>query len=110
MTGHSALGCSRMRLMRSAMPRRSPIGRGFSGFVAMMPLSSFLCCSSVPAHGGRGLDEPDSAPAIAARGALAHIPCHDRSEEHTSELQSLIRISYAVFFLKKKTRQKTETI
>src|SRR3546814_10171659 len=27
---------------------------------------------------------------------------HHRSEEHTSELQSLMRISYAVFFLKKK--------
>src|SRR3546814_6552453 len=29
----------------------------------------------------------------------------DRSEEHTSELQSLMRISYAVFCLKKKKRQ-----
>src|SRR3546814_3582518 len=29
----------------------------------------------------------------------------DRSEEHTSELQSLMRISYAVFCLKKKNRQ-----
>src|SRR3546814_7893927 len=29
-----------------------------------------------------------------------------RSEEHTSELQSLMRISYAVFCLKKKTRLK----
>src|SRR3546814_6576001 len=29
-----------------------------------------------------------------------------RSEEHTSELQSLMRISYAVFCLKKKTREK----
>src|SRR3546814_2905656 len=29
----------------------------------------------------------------------------DRSEEHTSELQSLMRISYAVFCLKKKTEQ-----
>src|SRR3546814_2545411 len=28
---------------------------------------------------------------------------NDRSEEHTSELQSLMRISYAVFCLKKKT-------
>src|SRR3546814_4237106 len=28
-----------------------------------------------------------------------------RSEEHTSELQSLMRISYAVFCLKKKTNQ-----
>src|SRR3546814_7887560 len=33
-----------------------------------------------------------------------------RSEEHTSELQSLMRISYAVFCLKKKTNtQTTET-
>src|SRR3546814_7509690 len=30
-----------------------------------------------------------------------------RSEEHTSELQSLMRISYAVFCLKKKTETKT---
>src|SRR3546814_7547197 len=32
----------------------------------------------------------------------------ERSEEHTSELQSLMRISYAVFCLKKKTRYKKE--
>src|SRR3546814_4147491 len=30
---------------------------------------------------------------------------HRRSEEHTSELQSLMRISYAVFCLKKKTNE-----
>src|SRR3546814_1457801 len=29
-------------------------------------------------------------------------PCRSRSEEHTSELQSLMRISYAVFCLHKK--------
>src|SRR3546814_1884097 len=35
----------------------------------------------------------------------------ERSEEHTSELQSLMRISYAVFCLKKKnTKQKYESI
>src|SRR3546814_10291045 len=32
-----------------------------------------------------------------------------RSEEHTSELQSLMRISYAVFCLKKKTTETTMT-
>src|SRR3546814_2124046 len=32
-----------------------------------------------------------------------------RSEEHTSELQSLMRISYAVFCLKKKNENKTST-
>src|SRR3546814_2367099 len=33
----------------------------------------------------------------------------DRSEEHTSELQSLMRISYAVFCLKKKKTTQTTT-
>src|SRR3546814_10393081 len=45
------------------------------------------------------------------RRPLAHPP--DRSEEHTSELQSLMSISYAVFCLKKKinnTRQPKERI
>src|SRR3546814_4419961 len=32
----------------------------------------------------------------------------DRSEEHTSELQSLMRISYAVFCLKKKKRRNNQ--
>src|SRR3546814_9774096 len=35
-------------------------------------------------------------------------PCLVRSEEHTSELQSLMRISYAVFCLKKKKKQNTK--
>src|SRR3546814_10904018 len=35
------------------------------------------------------------------------IPALDRSEEHTSELQSLMRISYAVFCLKKKNNHST---
>src|SRR3546814_2537671 len=38
------------------------------------------------------------------------IPVLDRSEEHTSELQSLMRISYAVFCLKKKKQHKNQTI
>src|SRR3546814_9042185 len=36
----------------------------------------------------------------------ADLPAEARSEEHTSELQSLMRISYAVFCLKKKKNQK----
>src|SRR3546814_8732488 len=43
-------------------------------------------------------------------GGLYSVPTRfaDRSEEHTSELQSLMRISYAVFCLKKK-KQHIET-
>src|SRR3546814_8916260 len=40
-------------------------------------------------------------PLAAARGLAGTV----RSEEHTSELQSLMRISYAVFCLKKKIHQ-----
>src|SRR3546814_7947438 len=36
---------------------------------------------------------------------LAAFAATPRSEEHTSELQSLMRISYAVFCLKKKTKR-----
>src|SRR3546814_3208425 len=35
-----------------------------------------------------------------------NLPVDTRSEEHTSELQSLMRISYAVFCLKKKNKRK----
>src|SRR3546814_10378635 len=41
---------------------------------------------------------------------LAPLRLPIRSEDHTSELQSLMRISYAVFCLKKKTKQKTDYI
>src|SRR3546814_1451405 len=46
---------------------------------------------------GDGFDKEITRPVIV----------NHRSEEHTSELQSLMRISYAVFCLKKKTYQKT---
>src|SRR3546814_1483280 len=41
-------------------------------------------------------------------GASAMIAPAPRSEEHTSELQSLMRISYAVFCLKKKKKKQKE--
>src|SRR3546814_17264974 len=40
-------------------------------------------------------------------GARPRRPRRSRSEEHTSELQSLMRISYAVFCLKKKKKTLT---
>src|SRR3546814_8115750 len=39
--------------------------------------------------------------------SYTYTPAELRSEEHTSELQSLMRISYAVFCLKKKKNRKT---
>src|SRR3546814_21127380 len=50
-----------------------------------------------------GVGAPDEWQQRLARGAgVAAGPFGGRSEEHTSELQSLMRISYAVFCLKKK--------
>src|SRR3546814_5953813 len=75
-----------------------------------------ICRTHRPAHGtmadpaddpGRPLPDPDSQrPRGTERGSKWERPCRltfpCRSEEHTSELQSLMRISYAVFCLKKK--------
>src|SRR3546814_4940100 len=44
--------------------------------------------------------------ALVERDAVASDVHEERSEEHTSELQSLMRISYAVFCLKKKKHNK----
>src|SRR3546814_20877886 len=52
------------------------------------------CLGSAARHVHERREHADAGPLPAARPA--------RSEEHTSELQSLMRISYAVFCLKKK--------
>src|SRR3546814_9706714 len=44
-----------------------------------------------------------------SRRTAGRSPRPGRSEEHTSELQSLMRISYAVFCLKKKKRHRNIT-
>src|SRR3546814_6476583 len=47
-------------------------------------------------------------PQLGQRAAEPSAPVELRSEEHTSELQSLMRISYAVFCLKKKKTNHTK--
>src|SRR3546814_8211529 len=62
----------------------------------------------------RSIESPFGAPSDALLCGeldgqrLVFLPRHGRgrSEEHTSELQSLMRISYAVFCLKKKNKKK----
>src|SRR3546814_5691925 len=52
-----------------------------------------IACGTICASGTQGQIIPPS---------IVLVLLGDRSEEHTSELQSLMRISYAVFCLKKK--------
>src|SRR3546814_2039082 len=50
----------------------------------------------------------DNDPPITGTGGFATVrSLYDRSEEHTSELQSLMRSTYAVFCLKKHTNTQT---
>src|SRR3546814_9374522 len=63
--------------------------------------SQFLCKPSKSADYG---SKPRSRRRVFRGGS--ELPPDKRSEEHTSELQSLMRISYAVFCLKKKKKKK----
>src|SRR3546814_3081548 len=58
---------------------------------------------SLAAAAGHYLRDVGARPTRAVMAVAARID-GDRSEEHTSELQSLMRISYAVFCLKKKKK------
>src|SRR3546814_12922560 len=63
----------------------------------------------LPEHKDRGLDEERHGVVLERRAVTVPHQVIDqatRSEEHTSELQSLMRISYAVFCLKKKKHKK----
>src|SRR3546814_6206717 len=53
-------------------------------------------------HVDDGVDLADVGEKLVAEALALGGAAHERSEEHTSELQSLMRISYAVFCLKKK--------
>src|SRR3546814_3498386 len=79
-----------------------------------MACDRLLRCSQRRCRGGLSMDRLFVRRRRDIRGYLdkdRHLriagSCLLRSEEHTSELQSLMRISYAVFCLKKKTEQTT---
>src|SRR3546814_3668045 len=91
---HSSTG----RLLPRLLPRRRRLLRSHRQQLSVLP----------HLEQPRRLDQvAELAIAVVARVERALVA---RSEEHTSELQSLMRISYAVFCLKKKTKlSKTRT-
>src|SRR3546814_4773638 len=76
----------------------------FPGQVA--PISAVARCFDVKARAGTGAHLERHWNSGCDRCRHARAQC--RSEEHTSELQSLMRISYAVFCLKKKKKSTTK--
>src|SRR3546814_7606103 len=98
-----------MRRPRPALPCRNCLaGRAMTG---AHPLRGLTCA----VIGGGGFLGANLCPKLLALGAIVRVygrtryyDAQFRSEEHTSELQSLMRNSYAVFCLKttKKTNDK----
>src|SRR3546814_1650117 len=80
-------------------------GRPADGNFALLPLLQTVQAAqqSRLSGPGRAAEHCAAAGLHVQRNAVERTP---RSEEHTSELQSLMRISYAVFCLKKKKQYK----
>src|SRR3546814_6604651 len=95
----SASHGTKIQVPQSNQKERDAYARGKQIFYFRGGPYDFACASCHSAQGQRIRlqDLPDLTTADAARHAYG-----TRSEEHTSELQSLMRISYAVFCLKKK--------
>src|SRR3546814_3178867 len=97
-----AVEINRQRHQRHALPRNGPmqfcdfalVQQQFPGAFGFM-----IIAVAMTELGDIAVDQPDLIPfhlGIAFRDRA--FPEAQRSEEHTSELQSLMRISYAVFF------------
>src|SRR3546814_4744444 len=84
-------------LFRSAIQPLQPVARSADLSISMLTSGTMRRPSTRPSL-DEGVDETADI-----------VERHRRSEEHTSELQSLMRISYAVFCLKKKTNIKSYT-
>src|SRR3546814_2449822 len=82
------------RSHRIGLPRKQDEMHPARGIGAAQPILRGALAYACPLH--------DHLRTIARRSELNLQSRGDRSEEHTSELQSLMRISYAVFCLKKK--------
>src|SRR3546814_7964531 len=87
--GNGEPSCARGRTGSIDRGEARGIGKGLQG----------ICDGIFPCRGARGRH------LVLGYDFGTSIESDCRSEEHTSELQSLMRISYAVFCLKKKKKQ-----
>src|SRR3546814_5011429 len=93
-------GCTRLPEMRRRLASPEAVTRSKPPSFISATISS-----EVPAVFTRTWQPVSASKPVTQSKALSVSP--RRSEEHTSELQSLMRISYAVFCLKKKNIQHT---
>src|SRR3546814_2524721 len=84
----------------SDLQRPFDADRGIVPQQGLLPFGGVIICAFILEIGGVG--QRQKAVRKAGRHPQHPLALGGRSEEHTSELQSLMRISYAVFCLKKK--------
>src|SRR3546814_3562317 len=90
------------RVLRELLHLGGDDGEGAAGIAGALGLDRGVQCEHVGGLGDRFDRLADLLHLLHHRGEI-------RSEEHTSELQSLMRISYAVFCLKKKIMSESQT-
>src|SRR3546814_3909982 len=90
----------------SAMRIGARIGIGFAAVVLVTGVLGAAGWLGLERY-ARSVANADRMVAVADLARSAGSDIDARSEEHTSELQSQLRISYAVFFLKKKNQTGT---
>src|SRR3546814_9506030 len=111
MRGFAAEGAGSARELRTALKGSEPpaiiiLDIGLpdgNGFDLAREIRGSLDCGIIMLT---ALGEADDRVRGFDSGADIYLVKHSRSEEHTSELQSLMRLSYAVFCLKKKKKYK----
>src|SRR3546814_10680153 len=95
-----------------------PVGIGLSAKAiailyrnSIAPVVRAVCAGRGGRQAGRRIRKRARGTPCAARrrSGASRSATGRRSEEHTSELQSLMRISYAVFCLEKNTKENKET-
>src|SRR3546814_3732311 len=89
-------------------PTRARPSRVAQGWRLAQGLSRMATDHERPAKFSQGW-QPTALRLTNSRSSSCALGVDPRSEEHTSELQSLMRSSYAVFCLKKKTTTNNET-
>src|SRR3546814_1498589 len=87
------------RLTGCRVDQPNPFGADHTGEEVAYPRTAILGAVLLTGY----LGGTTTSHMIDEKSLSATISCLSRSEEHTSELQSLMRISYAVFCLKKNT-------
>src|SRR3546814_8085095 len=94
-----SIGCHRSKPLRSEISDHTRS----ADILKSKIVSSFMtACPAGPRHSRTGFRAKAASPI--KREIYGSCVDARRSEEHTSELQSLMRISYAVFCLKKKKK------